>query len=45
VDVWGRQDDGTWAVQSVGSGGSVRLASIDCELAVDSVYRDPLAAS
>jgi len=36
-------DDGSWTFRSVESPGSVRLPSIGCELALDAVYRDPLA--
>lgn len=38
-------DDGSWTFRSVESPGSVRLPSIGCELALDAVYRDPLAGT
>ena len=43
VDVVRRQADGGWVTLSVKSGESIRLEAIDCTLAVDAVYRDPLA--
>jgi Uma2 family endonuclease len=45
ADVWSRQEDGSWTTQSADRGGLVRLVSIDCELPVESIYRDRLAAS
>lgn len=42
VDVWRRQDDGAWAVESFASAGSVRLASLACELPLEAIYRNPL---
>ena len=41
VDVWRR--DAGWALEESTAGGRVRLLSLDVELAVDDVYRDPLA--
>ena len=38
-----RGDDGSWARHEARAGEKLTLASIDCELLVDEVYRDPLA--
>lgn len=43
IDVVRRGDDGSWSRESAGAGGTLWLTSIDGELAVDDVYRDPLA--
>lgn len=43
VDVVRRREDGTWSTLSAGPGERLRLESIDCDLVVDEVYRDPLA--
>lgn len=42
IDVWHRADGG-WQERSFGAAESAPLASIDCELVVSEVYRDPLA--
>ncbi len=42
VDVVRRLADGSWATFSARLGGSVTLESIESELRVDEVYRDPL---
>jgi len=41
VDLWRRTDTG-WTQLAVPEGEVVRLRSVDCELAVDAIYRDPL---
>lgn len=38
-----REASGSWSVTRAESGGSIKLDAIGCELAVDAVYRDPLA--
>lgn len=43
IEIVRRESDGSWSRHVTASGGSVRLESIDAELAVDEVYRDPLA--
>lgn len=43
IDHYLRNDDGTWTFRAVEPPGGVRLPSIGCELALDAVYRDPLA--
>jgi Uma2 family endonuclease len=43
LDVVRRREDGDWAVVSAVSGGTLHLEAIGCELAVDEVYKDPLA--
>jgi Uma2 family endonuclease len=43
VDVVRRQADGSWALSSALSGGSLALESVGTELRVDDVYRDALA--
>jgi Uma2 family endonuclease len=42
IDVVRREGD-AWSSHSAGAGASIRLSSVDCELSVDEVYRDPLA--
>lgn len=42
VDLW-RRVGSHWTQISAGLGGTITLESIDCVLAVDAVYRDPLA--
>ena len=36
-----RESDGSWSRQIVGAGAAVRLRSLECELLVDEVYRNP----
>lgn len=43
VEVWSRGDTDQWRVERSGPSGTVRLAAIDAELALDEIYRDPLA--
>jgi Uma2 family endonuclease len=43
IEVVRREADGTWSRHEVRSGGTASLASLGCDLAVDEVYRDPLA--
>jgi Uma2 family endonuclease len=43
VDVVRRQNDGTWVSITARAGETVRLDSLDCDLPVDEIYRDPLA--
>ncbi|MSP62899.1 MAG: Uma2 family endonuclease [Myxococcales bacterium] len=43
IEVYRREND-FWAFTEAGPGGAVRLVSLDLSLAVDAVYRDPLAA-
>jgi Uma2 family endonuclease len=40
-----RNEDGSWTLRDVTSAAVVRLPSIDCELSLDEVYRDPFASS
>ena len=42
VEVWRRGGDGSWSAESSGSGALVRLVSLDADLKVDAVYRNPL---
>jgi Uma2 family endonuclease len=42
MEVWRRDPKGAWEQQEVRSGETVRLASIDCALSVDEVYRTAL---
>ena len=42
VEVWRRGDAG-WSREAAGPGEVARLASVDCELPVDAVYREPAA--
>jgi Uma2 family endonuclease len=43
IDVWLRGEGG-WRVETVAGTGASELASLGCRLALDDVYRDPLAA-
>ena len=44
LEVWQRTDEAAaWNQQRVGSHETARLVSIDCQLEVDDLYRDPLA--
>jgi Uma2 family endonuclease len=43
IDVW-RRDDAGWALRSSGPEQRARLESVDCELAVDEIFRDPFAS-
>ncbi len=45
VEVVRREPDGTWSRHLAGQGAVARLACIACDLAVDEVYRDPLAGA
>jgi Uma2 family endonuclease len=40
IEVFTRHDDGSWTFRAHGPGETVRLSSIGCDLAVDSVYLD-----
>ena len=42
VEVW-RRDGEAWSQEIVHAPGIVELSAIDCRLAVDEIYRDPLA--
>jgi Uma2 family endonuclease len=42
VEVWRREGD-AWRVDESGPGESVRLASIDAEIAMNALYASPLA--
>jgi Uma2 family endonuclease len=44
VEVLRREMDGSWSRHEARAGGSIALVSIGCELGVDEIYRDPLAA-
>jgi Uma2 family endonuclease len=44
IDHYQRNKDGTWALRDAGEAGHVRLEAVGCEIAVDAVYEDPLAA-
>jgi hypothetical protein len=43
VEVWRRQGADQWALHSSGPTDSIRILSLDCELPVESIHRDPLA--
>ncbi|MGH9379315.1 MAG: Uma2 family endonuclease [Thermoanaerobaculia bacterium] len=45
LDLVRRGTGGGWSRSSASSGASLRLESLDCEIAVDAVYLDPLRAS
>jgi Uma2 family endonuclease len=43
IEIVRRGDDGAWTIDAFGPGEVARLRSIDCELRVDEIFRDPLA--
>ncbi len=43
IEVVRRGDDGSWTTETFGPGAAARLDSVDAELPVDDVFRDPLA--
>jgi Uma2 family endonuclease len=45
VEIVRREPDGSWSRSIAGAGTQARLASIDCALAVDDLYYDPLPAA
>ena len=45
IEHYHRNDDGSWTLREAGSGAHARLASIECELSVDEVYRSPFEAA
>lgn len=42
IEVFRRNDDGSWTLYEAGLGESAKLASIGCELPVDEIYANPL---
>jgi hypothetical protein len=42
--VFRRLDDGRWTLSEAVGGEKIRLASVDVELVVDEIYRDPSTA-
>jgi Uma2 family endonuclease len=44
VEVIRREEDGSWSRHEGRSGGTVTLTALECDLPLDEVYRDPLAA-
>jgi Uma2 family endonuclease len=44
VEIARREPDGSWSREIAADGGTVRLRSLECDLAVAEIYRDPLAA-
>ena len=42
IEVFRRNEDGSWTLFEAGAGQSVKLPSIDCELSVDEVYANAL---
>jgi hypothetical protein len=44
VDIHRREADGEFSRHEAGRGGVAKLVSLGCELPVDEVYRDALAA-
>ena len=40
VEVWLRDETGSWSSQRRGAGERVRLRSIGCDLVIDDLYRD-----
>jgi len=45
VEVHRRNEAGRWELFEAEAGGRVELASVGCTLAVDELYRDPLAVA
>ena len=42
LEVWRRDGEGRWTAESYGPGSTARLVSVNAELPVDAVYRNPL---
>lgn len=42
IEIWRRGDEGAWVQHRAGVGGRIHLESLDCEVAVDDVYRGGL---
>jgi Uma2 family endonuclease len=42
VEVWRRNESGGWSHEETTAGGTIRLASLGCEIAVDDIYRGGL---
>lgn len=45
IEVHRRNEAGRWELYEAGAGETIELASIECRLSVDEIYRDPLAAA
>ncbi len=45
IEVWRRNEAGRWELYEYEGGQRVELASVGCAIAVDDVYRDPLASA
>jgi Uma2 family endonuclease len=45
IEVFRRNEDGNWTLFEAEASGSVKLASIGCELSVDEVYANALGAA
>jgi Uma2 family endonuclease len=45
LEIWRRGQGSDWRVEAAGLGDSGRLESIDCQLAVDELYRDPFTGA
>ena len=45
IEVHRRNELGRWELYEARPGESIELASVACELSVDDIYRDPLAAA
>jgi len=45
IEVYRRNEAGRWELYEYESGSHVELASVGCKIAVDDVYRDPLASA
>jgi Uma2 family endonuclease len=44
IEVHRREAEGTWSREVARKGESARLRSVECDLPVDEIYRDPLAS-
>jgi Uma2 family endonuclease len=45
IEVYRKNDAGRWELYEYESGSTVELTSVGCSIAVDEVYRGPLAAA
>ncbi|WP_394822707.1 Uma2 family endonuclease [Pendulispora albinea] len=45
IEVYRRTEHGRWELEEACAGESIELASVNCRLAVDDIYRDPLASA
>ena len=43
IEIVRRETDGSWSREIISDGGTVRLHSLDCEMTVEEIYRNPIS--